>query len=287
MKRSPIWMARTLALLMLVGSATAVSAQTGDQEHEAHHPNGAAAIEAAPAPQAGPGEEQKGSGMAGSGMMGPGMMGSGMMGSGMTPEMMQMMHQMMGQRQGRMGPGMMRQRGARMGMMGHGGMMRGGMMRVMFAIMDADGDGALSREEFREAHDRIFNHMDADGDGRVTLEDMQGFMHGTPTPAWQMPMREGQPMDDAAMDHAPSESAQAYMDAMQTMMEDMETMEMTGDPGADFAIMMIPHHQSAIDMAEAYLKHGDDPEITTLANEIIAAQKEEIEFLQNWLAERR
>jgi uncharacterized protein (DUF305 family) len=47
--------------------------------------------------------------------------------------------------------------------------------------------------------------------------------------------------------------------------------------------MMIPHHQSAIDMAEAYLEHGDDPELTNLANEIIAAQQEEIEFLQNWL----
>jgi Ca2+-binding EF-hand superfamily protein len=201
-----------------------------------------------------------------------------MMGSGMTnPEMMQMMQQMMGQRQGRMGPGMMGQRGPRMGMMGHGGM-----MRAMFAIMDADGDGALSREEFQEAHGRIFNHMDADGDGQVTLEEMQGFMHGTATPAPQMPMREA-----TQMDHALSESAQAYMDAMQTMMDDMEGMEMRGEPNADFALMMIPHHQSAIDMAEAYLEHGDDPELTNLANEIIAAQQEEIEFLQNWLEKSR
>jgi uncharacterized protein (DUF305 family) len=148
--------------------------------------------------------------------------------------------------------------------------------------MDADGDGALSREEFREAHDRIFNHMDADADGRVTLEEIHAFMRGTPPPARQMPMREGQPMD-----HAPGESAQAYMDAMDSMMRDMQAMEMTGDPGADFAIMMIPHHQSAIDMAQAYLEHGDDPELTDLANEIISAQQEEIEFLRNWLDEWR
>ena len=175
MTRSPIWMARTFAVLMLVGSVTAVSAQTQGQDDD-HHPNEAPATEAAPAPQASPGEGQPGQGM----------MGQGMMGEGMTPEMMQMMQQMMGQRQGRLGPGMMRQRGPRMGMMGHGAM-----MRAMFAIMDADGDGALSREEFREAHDRIFNHMDADGDGRVTLEEIQGFMHAAPTPAQQMPMREG------------------------------------------------------------------------------------------------
>jgi uncharacterized protein (DUF305 family) len=77
------------------------------------------------------------------------------------------------------------------------------------------------------------------------------------------------------------------MDAMQTMMDDMASMEMTGDPARDFALMMIPHHQSAIDMAEAYLEHGDDPELTNLANEIIAAQQEEIEFLQNWLGDTR
>jgi uncharacterized protein (DUF305 family) len=86
---------------------------------------------------------------------------------------------------------------------------------------------------------------------------------------------------------AGSESGQAYMDAMQSMMDGMAGMEMTGDASVDFAMMMIPHHQSAIDMAEAYLEHGDDPELTNLANEIIAAQQKEIEFLQNWLNERR
>jgi Ca2+-binding EF-hand superfamily protein len=286
MKRSPIWMARSLAVLMLAGSFTAVSAQT-DQEHEAHHPDGSPAAESGPAPQASPDEEQPGTGgmgqpgqgMMGSGMMGSGMMGQGMMGSGMSmnPEMMQMMQQMMGQRQGRMGTGMMRQRGPRMGMMGHGAM-----MRAMFAIMDADGDGALSREEFQEAHGRIFNHMDADGDGQLTFEEMQGFMRGTATPARQDPVREGRQME-----HTLSESAQAYMDAMQTMMDGMTSMEMTGDPARDFALMMIPHHQSAIDMAEAFLQHSDDPELTRLANEIVSAQQEEIEFLQNWLGKDR
>jgi uncharacterized protein (DUF305 family) len=84
-----------------------------------------------------------------------------------------------------------------------------------------------------------------------------------------------------------SESGQAYMDAMQTMMEGMVGMKMTGDAGIDFAMMMIPHHQSAIDMAKAYLEHGDDPELTELANEIIAAQQQEIEFLESWLEAHR
>ena len=48
--------------------------------------------------------------------------------------------------------------------------------------------------------------------------------------------------------------------------------------------MMIPHHQSAIDMAKAYLASGEaDPELTKLSNDIIAAQEKEIVFLKDWL----
>ena len=77
----------------------------------------------------------------------------------------------------------------------------------------------------------------------------------------------------------------AYMDAMKKMDTDMAAMKMTGKPGVDFAAMMIPHHQSAIDMAKAYLASGDnDAELTKLSNEIIAAQEKEIAFLKDWLA---
>ena len=70
------------------------------------------------------------------------------------------------------------------GMMGHG-MMGGGamgppiMFRMMFALMDSDGDGTISLPEFQAAHERIFKAMDGNKDGRLTLEEMQAFMHGT------------------------------------------------------------------------------------------------------------
>lgn len=81
-----------------------------------------------------------------------------------------------------------------------------------------------------------------------------------------------------------SAASQAYMDAMAKMDADMKAMAMTGKPGVDFALMMIPHHQSAIDMAKAYLESGEaDPELTKLSNEIIAAQEKEIAFLKDWL----
>ena len=80
-----------------------------------------------------------------------------------------------------------------MGMMG-GGMMGQGyghrdwhrgramvgpmMMRMIFSLMDADGDGKLTLQEFQAAHERIFKAMDTDHDGTVTLEEMQTFMRG-------------------------------------------------------------------------------------------------------------
>src|SRR3954469_23577699 len=76
------------------------------------------------------------------------------------------------------GAGMMRP-----GMMGHsmmGGMPmmgpRGHMMKVMFAIVDTNGDGALSFEEVMAVHKRIFDRIDANKDGKVTLEELQTFM---------------------------------------------------------------------------------------------------------------
>ena len=79
--------------------------------------------------------------------------------------------------QGMMGRGMMMGGG----MMGRGmGMMMGPpiMMRMIFALMDADGDGTISLQEFQAAHERIFKAMDANKDGRLTPEEMQAFMQG-------------------------------------------------------------------------------------------------------------
>ena len=82
---------------------------------------------------------------------------------------------MMGQG-GMMGCGMM----GRGGMIGGGGMMgQGAAMRFIFALMDSDGDGTVSLQEFQAAHEKIFKAMDTDKDGTLTLEEIQAFMRGT------------------------------------------------------------------------------------------------------------
>ena len=78
----------------------------------------------------------------------------------------------------------------RMGMFGPGGMHSGMMMRVLFAMMDSDGDGTVSLQEFQAAHERFFKAMDVNKDGVLTLEEIQAFMHGTRA---QVPPGTGQP----------------------------------------------------------------------------------------------
>ena len=90
------------------------------------------------------------------GMMGGRMMGGGTMDKGM------------------MGGGVMNRH--------HGGAMGGGMMmRMMFSLMDADGDGSISLQEFQAAHERIFKGIDQNKDGRLTMEEMQSFMGAGPS----------------------------------------------------------------------------------------------------------
>ena len=70
--------------------------------------------------------------------------------------------------------------GGRMGGMSQMGGMRGGMMggghmmKVMFAIADTNGDGALSFDEVTAVHKRIFDVIDANKDGKVTRRSFRG-----------------------------------------------------------------------------------------------------------------
>src|SRR5882672_6092385 len=63
--------------------------------------------------------------------------------------------------------------------------------------------------------------------------------------------------------------------AMHKMMADM-IIKPTGDIDRDFVEMMVPHHQGAIDMAQAVLRYGHNEQLRRLAQEIVVTQQQEI-----------
>ena len=69
-------------------------------------------------------------------------------------------------------------------------------------------------------------------------------------------------------------------DAMNVMNDGMGRAPMNGDPDHDFASMMIPHHQGAVDMAKAVLLYGKNPVLRRLAQEIIVSQGSEIAVMR-------
>ena len=82
-------------------------------------------------------------------------------------------------------------------------------------------------------------------------------------------------MEMEAMAPMTDEAMRPFMVPMDTMMVAMP-MASSGMPDADFLLMMIPHHQSAIDMAEVELELGQDDATKAMAQEIIDAQEAEI-----------
>ena len=57
----------------------------------------------------------------------------------------------------------------------------------------------------------------------------------------------------------------------------------SGNPDRDFAAMMIPHHQGAVDMARIQLQFGRDQVLRRLAQGIIVEQLQEIEVMKGRL----
>ena len=79
----------------------------------------------------------------------------------------------------------------------------------------------------------------------------------------------------------PEPTADAGLDeSMETMHAKMQKVRYSGDADADFASLMIPHHQGAIEMSKVELQFGTDPRLRRLAQEIIVTQLSEIEVMK-------
>ena len=94
------------------------------------------------------------------------------------------------------------------------------------------------------------------------------------------------PADDMMMMTAPdgaTEATRGFVAAMNKMSMAMAA-DFTGNADRDFVTGMIPHHQGALDAAKVVLVHGTDPEVRAFAESVIAAQEQEISWMQDWLS---
>ena len=80
-----------------------------------------------------------------------------------------------------------------------------------------------------------------------------------------------------------TDAQKGYMEAMMKMHGPMMTAMMIKDPDVAFICGMIPHHQSAIDMARVVLKTGDNAEAKKMAEKVIKDQGQEIAEMKEWL----
>lgn len=97
------------------------------------------------------------------------------------------------------------------------------------------------------------------------------------------PMSKSSPTEVTPHMHGQNDFARGMTKSMADMDRDMAAAPMTGDADHDFASMMIPHHQGAIDMARGELQYGKDPVMKRLAQEIIVTQQSEIEAMHRQL----
>lgn len=82
---------------------------------------------------------------------------------------------------------------------------------------------------------------------------------------------------------AQNDSFANAMDAAMARMHNAMMTGYTGQPDRDFAQMMIPHHQGAIDAAQIELRFGKDERLRRLAQGIIVEQRQEIMVMQDIL----
>ncbi len=102
-----------------------------------------------------------------------------------------------------------------------------------------------------------------------------GFICGSLAPAAAQGMQH-------QMDEVDNPADKAFLGAMHDMMVGMHRSMPTGNTDRDFVRLMLPHHQSAVDMAKAELQYGKDPDLKTLAQAIVSDQEREIALMKAW-----
>ena len=158
-------------------------------------------------------------------------------------------------------------------------------MNAMQMTQDADHDFAMMMQMHHQGAIDMGNKQLEKGDDatikamaqtmiamqQAEIQELQAFLDGHTAEVSE----QGQSWDMEAME------------AMDRMDKNADLEVLTGDTDHDFAILMINHHQSAMDMAQSLLHHGHHDELKEMATKMIEDQSNEITALQNWLLENK
>ncbi len=154
-------------------------------------------------------------------------------------------------------------------------------MNNMTMTNDADHDFAMMMKMHHQGAIDMGNKELQKGDD-ATIKAMAQMMIS-------MQQTEIQELQAFIDSHTPVASAEGEMWGMEAMAA-MERMDnnadlevLTGDADHDMAILMINHHQSAMDMAQSLLHHGHHDQLKEMATKMIEDQSKEIGDLQAWL----
>ncbi|MEJ7644809.1 MAG: DUF305 domain-containing protein [Chryseolinea sp.] len=158
-------------------------------------------------------------------------------------------------------------------------------MNTMTMAMDADHDFAMMMKMHHQGAINMGNKELEKGDD-ATIKAMAQTMINMQ----QTEIQELQAFLDSHTAQASTAGEMWGMEAMKAMerMEKNADLEvLTGDVDHDMAILMINHHQSAMDMAQSLLHHGHHEELKEMATKMIEDQSMEIEELQVWLLDKK
>jgi uncharacterized protein (DUF305 family) len=158
-------------------------------------------------------------------------------------------------------------------------------MKVMEMTNDADHDFAAMMKMHHQGAINMGNKELEKGDD-ATIKTMTQTMIAMQ----QAEIQELQAFIDGHTPE-PSEEGERWgmeaMAAMERMDRNADLEVLTGDADHDLAILMIAHHQSAMDMAQSLLHHGHHDELKQMATRMIEDKSKEISDLQTWLLQTK
>lgn len=152
-------------------------------------------------------------------------------------------------------------------------------MEMMVPTMDPDNDFAMMMMMHHEGAINMANAELADGNDATIKALAQKVISAQEAEKGQL---------DAFVKSHPAhimvmEAHDKMKMSMEKMTKNADLQVINGDADHDFAILLIQHHQSAIEMAQIELDHGTHDNMKQLAQKMIKDQGMEIKELQDWL----